>query len=925
MGRFPHLDDTKFPDLANVDVYRYKNTFDYNRWEANTKIRLVNTLFNSDYQDVVKFDSDEERDRYFDSLEGYAQTLTTAFQVAPNDTVKLPIPYGVMVRYNYLYIDLPMYTSEAQPIDYEDERRTRRYYYFIENVRQLAPSTCEVTVALDQWTTYINDVDITFMMLERGHAPMKAVSVEDYLSNPIANSRYLLAADCNYSNESVVSDSRFVPFGNGKKYVLIASTASAGLLSSFGEATEAQPTSAATYSDASGRDGYRINVNDYVFGQGGLDFSSCALQTDPYASQNDTVPNNVTVCAIEAEKVNDLLTALATRVPHFMRTLQGLFMLSDDLFELNNPYKLAGFTVYSVRPINGTREYVNLDKQMFGYPKEYADIAKLYTYPYSYVEVTDNNGNAFDMRIEQSGNVALHQNVSLAFPYLKIQAFLTGVNGESYDAYTWTNLAGSTVSRQMWGDDFSSFLVDWDIPVYACYTRGWDDYRLANWAQNQLTRENAVTAYQNAARSANTGYANAVDSAETGYANAVRSANTGKANADAGADTGKANADASADTSVANTTNSSNNSITNTAISVASNTATIARSNEASTEITNIGNATAQAAQAYDAGLQRGVQEADAQAVAATTLTNAIGGLAGSVASGAISGAVAGPAGAAVGAVTGAVGGVISGVTSGVNAAVMLNAASTKVELSITNSQDKTTSQSESNTSVNDTSTLAQTDNNVTASEALTQQVANNAQTANTNATNSATTAQANATRTQTTTKENATRTQSTATSNADATRGTTESNADYSRDASVENAQQGMTVAQRTATRTYQTHRNDAPIQRGSYSGDATLDLFERRGVQFKVRTQRECDIAQAGDMMLRFGYALNQNWDVEASGLKIMKHFTYWKAKDVWVNDGSGVTNTAQHAIQIILERGVTVWNDPDEIGKVGIYGNL
>lgn len=918
MGRFPHLDDTKFPALETVDVYRYRNTFDYNRWEADTKIRLVNVLFNSDYQDVVKFDTDAERDEYFDSLEGYAQTLTTAFQVAPNDTVKLPIPYGVMVRYNYMYIDLPMYTSEAQPIDYEDKRRIRRYYYFIENVQQLAPSTCEVTIALDQWTTYINEVDITFMMLERGHAPMKSISVEDYLSNPIANSRYLLAADYNYSSESIVSDSRFVPFGNGKKYVLIASTASAGLLANFGEATNARPTSAATYSDAGGRDGYQMNVNGYVFGQGGLDFSNCALQTDPYASQNDIVPNNVIVYAIEAEKVNDLFNALATRVPHFMRTVQGLFMLSDDLFELNNPYKLAGFTVYSVRPINGTREYVNLDKKMFGYPKEYADIAKLYTFPYSYVEVTDNNGNAFDMRIEQSGNVALHQNVSLAFPYLKVQAFLTGVNGESYDTYTWTNLAGSTVSRQMWGDDFSSFLVDWDIPVYACYTRGWDDYRLANWAQNQLSRENAITAYQNAARSANTGYANTVDSAETGYDNAARSADTGKQNADAGADTGKANADASADTSVTNTENSGKTSVTNTGLATAASIATVARSNESSTTITNIGNSTAQAAQAYDAGLQRGVQEADAQSVAATTLTNAIGGLAGSVASGLMSG---GPAGA----VAGAVGGVISGVTSGVNAAVMLNAASAKVELAITNSQSKTTSQNNSNTSITNSSNSAQTDNAETVTEATAKQAENNAATANVNATNSADTAKANATRTQTTTKDNAERTQSTAITNAGETRDTAESNADYSRDTSVKNAQQGMTVAQRTATRTYQTHQTDAPIQRGTYSGDATLDLFGRRGVQFKVRTQRECDIAQAGDMMLRFGYALNQNWDVARSGLKVMKHFTYWKAQDVWVNAGSGVTNTAQYAIQSILERGVTVWNDPDEIGKVGIYGNL
>ena len=896
MGRFPHLDDTQFPDLQSVDVYRYRNNFDYNRWEANTKIRLVNTLFNSDYQDVVKFDSDEERDRYFDSLEGYAQTLTTAFQVAPNDTVKLPIPYDVMVRYNYMYIDLPMYTSEAQPIDYEEERRIRRYYYFIENVRQLAPSTCEATIALDQWTTYINEVDITFMMLERGHAPMKAVDVDRYLSNPRANSKYLLADDYNYSNESVVSNADFVPFGNGKKYILIASTAGAGQLADFGMAGDAGAVTPATYSDADGRDGYQMNVSGYNFGQGGYDYDDCALQTDPYVSQNGSVPNNVTVYAIEAAQANAFFNTVATRAAHFVRTIQGVFMLSDDLFALDNPYELAGYTVYTVRPLNDVRQFVELKRSMFKFPEEYADIAKLYTFPYSYIEATDNNGNTFEMRIENSGRIELNQAVSLAFPYLKVQAFFTGINGSGAESYTWANLNGTDLSKTMPNDDWARFLVSWDIPVYAMYTRGWDDYRLANWAQNQLTRENAITAYQNAARSANTGYENATDSAETGYANAVRSA-----------DTGKANADASANTSVANTQNSSSNSIANTAIAVAASTATVARSNKASTEITNIGNSTAQAAQAYDAGLQRGVQEADAQSVAATTLTNAIGGLAGSIASGAMS---AGPVGAA----SGAVSGVISGVTSGVNAAIMLNAQSTKVELSITNSQDKTTSQNNSNSYINSESTSAQTENNSTQSEAVTRQTANSAKTANTNASNSANTA-----------KANATRTQSTAKSNADATRDTTESNADYSRDMSVENAQQGMTVAQRTATRTYQTHQNDAPIQRGAYSGDATLDQFERRGIQFKIRTQRECDIAQAGDMMLRFGYALNQNWDVEESGLKVMKHFTYWKAKDVWVNDGSGVTNTAQYAIQSIFERGVTVWNDPDEIGKVGIYGNL
>lgn len=34
MAVFPHLKDTRFPDLGNVDVYKYQNDFDYARYDA---------------------------------------------------------------------------------------------------------------------------------------------------------------------------------------------------------------------------------------------------------------------------------------------------------------------------------------------------------------------------------------------------------------------------------------------------------------------------------------------------------------------------------------------------------------------------------------------------------------------------------------------------------------------------------------------------------------------------------------------------------------------------------------------------------------------------------------------------------------------------------------------------------------------------
>ena len=69
--KFGRLHDTRFPNLDNVDVYAYKNEFDYTRWVAGTKIKLCNVLWNADYSDVARFATNIERDRWFDELNDY--------------------------------------------------------------------------------------------------------------------------------------------------------------------------------------------------------------------------------------------------------------------------------------------------------------------------------------------------------------------------------------------------------------------------------------------------------------------------------------------------------------------------------------------------------------------------------------------------------------------------------------------------------------------------------------------------------------------------------------------------------------------------------------------------------------------------------------------------------------------------------------
>ena len=159
---------------------------------------------------------------------------------------------------------------------------------------------------------------------------------------------------------------------------------------------------------------------------------------------------------------------------------------------------------------------------------------------------------------------------------------------------------------------------------------------------------------------------------------------------------------------------------------------------------------------------------------------------------------------------------------------------------------------------------------------------------------------------------------------NAANTRNNAASNAGWTRDATVTAAQYVARNTQRDAMAGLLDARNDAPVELCPTSGDATSEYMRTRGVQVKVRTQSKSAIRMAGDTFARFGYALNQIWNVAKSGLKLMRHFTYWKASDIWVYDVCETNDTPQNAIVAIFEKGVTVWNDPNEIGMVSPYDN-
>ena len=453
---FPHIKDNEYPYLNNVDVYAFANEFDYTRWNEKTEIKLCNVLWNSSYTDVVKFATDNARDLYFDNLDDvYTLELETAARVVPEGYIKLPIPYDIAVRYNYMFVDLPIATSASDKIDYETTYGIKRWYFFIDNVVYLSPSTSQCYIAPDMWTIYQNAIDIPYMLLERGHAPVAYSDVDTYLANPVSNNRYLLAPDVSFDNAGITRDFEFVPFGNTTKYVCFASTCSPIQLAQM------RPVSAdadfrpglLSYEDIYERYGYQLKVNGLGIGDG-RDFSNAETYVTTGISNGNRIANNLFVYAIVATECygnGTFFNDFSTSYPHFLNTIQACFVIDETCITLGTPHTISGHVLYEC--VGATRHLLTkrLTVADFKFPTKYSKFAKLYTHPYSILEITDNDDKTIEVHIEETSTLNVDAVTSVAFPYINMRVLFTGIGADSSSAqvYAWRDLNGALNSVDM--------------------------------------------------------------------------------------------------------------------------------------------------------------------------------------------------------------------------------------------------------------------------------------------------------------------------------------------------------------------------------------------------------------------------------------------------------------------------------------------
>ena len=527
-----------FPGLSGLDGKSYRDTFDYSQYGAPAKLRLLDVPWRSDYSDVVYFETEAARDNWLSRQSAEIVEYSTPWLRIPAQSVNIPLPYDKAAYFNYLYLDIP-----ARPIDNGNE--PARLCYFITGIKYAAPSTTTLELELDVWQTYIHRMSLDSLYLERGHYPMRRVDVSDYLDNPIASTRYLLAKDIDYSSGSErIAGVKHYPIGQDAKWLTVALPVSPEDMAGIGAGSSATSTPP-SYSDTSARNGYQLDVTGYTWAHDGRAYPNAALDATAGATSDGRTLDGSYIYAIQYPTAKAALAALAASAPHVLKSAAYVAILPDALIDYGagSDVTITGYTWKRIKSNPQVNiEPFQLTKQNIELPAYAADIAKAYTYPYTRLKVQDQEGRGFEVRIEDIAGNALEFNadISLASASLicNIEASNIGTSQES--TVTWATLDGSELTS-LYGSDLSEHMMEWGIPTYAVKLDAGTLEAARRWRTLEAQRQAALNAYRQAVRSANT----TLENIEDGNATAV--ANTARANT----------------ASVTNTTNSGNTATAN--------------------------------------------------------------------------------------------------------------------------------------------------------------------------------------------------------------------------------------------------------------------------------------------------------------------------------------------------------------------------
>ena len=595
---YPHITPRSgpFPYLDGVNVWKWRNAFNYKRWGKQATIQLANVPYPADLSEVVDWKSEEQRDEVLDSyvLGEYYGPFETNFRMDKNTVVKVPIPFDVADPANYLIVrNRPAAT--VGNVAYEDTSGVANLFFFILDCEQIAPNTTRLTLKLDVWTTYRHLVDFAAGLVERGHAPMwAAADVDTYLTSPLDHTDHLTAPDIHVNNEGeLVTWNRPTLLDHNRFMVAWVWDFDIRQMGLFDRETDRYftPTSrvdgqitAPAYSGE-----YHENVNGWQWNLGADTLpqdsrfrtvaNSRAIPPHAIGWQSQETPGPF-VYSVDANVAAEFFDQLSTDFPHLFQNIKAVFIIPSRMVNISFTHPMCGVGVNLITP-KRVKVDIQLSREQFNYPAEYAELTKLYTSPYSKLVMSDLFGNVQEVAIEQTTSKLHIDLMCQVLSGCSIRFELGGVGGAE-GRYQWTPAHKTDEEETTLAAYVGQYFLEKNMPCFALTMSAEQKYDLAAAKLREQKRQQAITAYKNSQRAAGTGFDNTMASNKTAYDTGVASANTAYSTGEAAANTAKENADTAADAAHASAYASAG-----TAYTQAKDAATAARASQTATNAAN--------------------------------------------------------------------------------------------------------------------------------------------------------------------------------------------------------------------------------------------------------------------------------------------------------------------------------------------------
>lgn len=479
---FPHLrgSDSEYFDFGRETFKQISGKFDYSQWSEGATLTLMSVPWGV-YDPIVMtdrpaFDTVAQRDAWFaEHIKAASNTteshvLDTLVRYQMKDYTDLPFTFDYTSLYNYLIVDYP-----NAPVS-GGAKGIKRWFFHITNIDYSSPSTTRVSLVPDWWVTVAPLLDISHMILARGHAPVAETSVEKYLNNPLSNSEMLLAPDVDFGASAIVASQNNDVINSGTVYAVVCTK------------------------------------NIPLYSVGSSHYSALpATATVMY----DGVPSAHQL-ALNANDLQTFLNNWETQAPQTLQALDALYFVSEQLLNVHSSRTVFGVTCYFSDPKRYT-SHTQLTKSSFGYADNIAHLAKLYTSPYAHVEISDSEGNNTIINIEDlsSSTVSVECALNGAFPWLNISTHVLNNGGGSQTLSFRTTKANEFTAGGKWFETLNS----WSVPCFSIYqsNQSANDYR-THWSRVQRAND-ANTNYTSNTASNATAQTNADNSASTMVSN----------------------------------------------------------------------------------------------------------------------------------------------------------------------------------------------------------------------------------------------------------------------------------------------------------------------------------------------------------------------------------------------------------------------